>query len=156
MVPSGARHPACPSVAALPCSKAQPSPGAVRSHRGTALGMIPVQEPSERGCSLLPGAAGLLQGRAEPSRARLPRPHTVHVMPEEIGSTLGRKLKQGAPRSWSTPHPCAPRGTPAPRTHLAPFPGCPAIPAGHQGWMDTRARLRGVSVLGLGCGRGFG
>lgn len=67
-------------------------------------------------------------------------------MPEEIGSALGRKLKQSAPRC--SPHriPVPYRGTPLQgdsRTYPEP------IPAEHQGSqhrMDTRARLTGLSA----------
>lgn len=85
---------------------------------------------------------GCPRGRVVRCRARLPwlpQPHTAHVTPEEIGSSLGRKLKQRAPRCRSTPHPRAPWGSsgplaqPAPRLPqptLHPAAGLPGRPGG--------------------------
>lgn len=67
-------------------------------------------------------------------RARLSQPHTVHVMPEEIGSALGRKLRQSAPRCWSAPHPCAPPGD-----SCSPNPPCALPGAAWPSQRDTKA-----------------
>lgn len=173
MVPRSAQHPAGPSLAALLGPRARPSPGAVRSRTGAALGMIPVRRTlgAAAASSYLP-LRGCPRGRAVPCCARLPRAHTAHVMPEEIGSALGRKLKQRAPRCWSTPHPRAPRGTPAPRPSRLPEPtsrpsaglpghpgGTPRLPApdGHRGqthWTPCAGIALPASAVGEGLGEG--
>lgn len=80
-----------------------------------------VQDPSAVATPSYLLARGCPRGRAKRCCARLPRlprPHTARVTPEEMGSVLGRKSKQRAPRCWSMSCAHAPRGChsfPAPR-----------------------------------------
>lgn len=77
----------------------------------------PAPRPLHPTCQCGAAHEAVLRGAAQCQAATAP--HT-HVTPEEIGSVLGRKSKQRAPQSWSTPRPHAPRDDSCPPARPAP------------------------------------
>lgn len=106
------------------------SPGAAWPRAGAAARTVPrCRTPRAAAAPSYLLARGCPRGRAARCRARLPRLprlRTAHVTLEEIGSVLGRKSNQRAPRCWSTPCPHAPWGS----SCLPAWqpPGCPDPP----------------------------
>lgn len=90
----------------------QHSPGAVWPHAVAATRTVPrCRTPRAMATPSYLLSRGCTRGRAARCRARLPRlprPHTMRVTQEEMGSVLGRKSKQSTPRCRSMPCPHAP------------------------------------------------